>query len=87
MLIDPSKSVTDVYTGLLLRAREIDRKASAGTLLCANCGRIKSKHDGHDGHDGRCDCSLTSTRFRCDEEDERVVLEQAMVLIEKLKSL
>lgn len=84
MLIDQSKSVIDVYTGLLLRAREIDWKSSQGTLVCANCGRIKSKHD---SHDGRCDCALTSMRFRCDEEAERVVLEQAMVLIEKLQSL
>lgn len=83
MLIQDDKSVSDNYTGLLVRLREIDTEEQAGVSICAWCGEPKSKHL----PDKRCSTWALSQYFTAKKAKDRQAIERALVLLEELRRL
>ena len=81
--IDKHRSLTELYTNLLVKKREYERQEAKGEAKCLHCSQQKSVHIS----DGRCSLYATSRQFRneCQPDIDRVG--RALDLIEELMGL
>ena len=83
MVIQNDKSISDNYTALLVRLREIDNEEQSGASICAWCGHPKSKHL----PDKRCSTWATAQYFTAKRHKEREAVTSGLRLIEELRGL
>ena len=81
--IDKHRSLTELYTNLLVKKREYERQLDKGEAKCLHCSRQKSVHLG----DGRCSCAATSRTFRNESQPDIDRVGRALDLIEELMGL
>lgn len=81
-IIQRHQSLTELYSSLLIRKREIDRGEDKGTAWCGPCAKRKSEHL----HDGRCSSSGPS-EFRNSRHEEQKKVATAIDLIEQLMEI
>lgn len=83
-LIDSNESLTEVYDRLLRRQRILTLNLiEYKTVVCLNCDRPLKDHLS----DRRCNTYMTSSLFRCNEEEELRQVQRALHLVEELENL
>ena len=83
IFIDKHRSLTELYTNLLVKKREYDRQEAKGDAMCLHCSRKKVAHLG----DGRCSWYATSRTFRNESQPDIDRVGRALDLIEELMGL
>lgn len=82
-IISEHKSITEVYSELCIRLRDIQREVQEERAICQHCGHPKSRHC----NDGRCDIYATSRHFHNIRTDEFERVQKALGLIEELRAV
>lgn len=82
MKLNLHQSLTELYSEMLLRRREIERGETNGTAECVWCGQYKRSHLPN----MRCS-SVTVTFFTNTRDQERKQVDRALTLIEELMEI
>ena len=81
--VEKHKSLTELYTELLVRKRQYEIADAKGECKCQHCKRQTPVHLG----DGRCSCAATSRTFRDENQPTIDKTLRALDLIEELMAL
>ena len=83
IVINPHKSITELYADLLIQDRLYQMQLAQKTALCEWCQKPLEKHL----PDERCSCYAMSREFKPVFAEDRVKVERALQIIEELNSL